>query len=336
MWGLRTAAHSVCAIPASRISGSRAVRCQPDYTTKEMPHGSIQDQHVLADRRDLLEPSPDVRRAINGARERETQERRQCLPWRPSPSTWTWLVMEWSRFARTPECRPLRSRPGRCHQMAMSAAIREAIADATKEGKLRPNAVDSLTGKNSGNNLGEGAPVIHFEQWEKDEVEVRLILKGGGCENKSIQYSLPAELPYLGRADRNIDGVRNASCTQCGRHRVMVAASVQSAWQSAETGRPAITMPKSSSSERSMTSIRFPIWRSWNNTSWTSQHAGNRTMDSGKGNPDRLQDRSISPAPASFFVSVAYDCWAFRRLGVVLDPSTGAIRRWLYKEDTRL
>jgi fumarate hydratase class I len=36
--------------------------------------------------------------------------------------------------------------------------------------------------------------------------------------------------------------------------------------------------------------------------------------------------------PASFFVSVAYDCWAFRRLGLVLDPETGAIRRWLYRD----
>jgi len=36
--------------------------------------------------------------------------------------------------------------------------------------------------------------------------------------------------------------------------------------------------------------------------------------------------------PASFFVSVAYDCWAFRRLGVVLNGATGAIERWLYRD----
>jgi len=50
--------------------------------------------------------------------------------------------------------------------------------------------------------------VIHFEQWERDDIEVRLVLKGGGCENMNAQYSLPAELPHLGRADRTIDGVR--------------------------------------------------------------------------------------------------------------------------------
>ena len=68
--------------------------------------------------------------------------------------------------------------------------------------------MDSITGKNSGNNLGPGTPVIHYEQWEKDEVEVRLILKGGGCENKNIQYSLPATLEHLGKAGRDIEGVR--------------------------------------------------------------------------------------------------------------------------------
>jgi fumarate hydratase, class I len=89
-------------------------------------------------------------------------------------------------------------------QIAVKKAIRNAVAEATKRGKLRPNSVDSLTGKNSGNNLGTETPVIHFEQWEQDEIEVKLILKGGGCENKNIQYSLPAELEHLGRADRNL------------------------------------------------------------------------------------------------------------------------------------
>src|SRR5215831_14669410 len=94
------------------------------------------------------------------------------------------------------------------NQIRIKKAIREAVAEATKRGKLRPNSVDSLTGKNSGNNLGIDTPVIHFEQWEQDEVEVKLMLKGGGCENKNIQYSLPATLDHLGRADRDLEGVR--------------------------------------------------------------------------------------------------------------------------------
>src|SRR6266704_1317552 len=103
-------------------------------------------------------------------------------------------------------------------QIWMRQQIRLAIAEATRRGKLRPNSVDSITGENSGDNLGPGTPIIHFEQWEKDEIEVKLILKGGGCENTNAQYSLPVELPHLGRADRTLDGVR-----QCTLHPVSQA-----------------------------------------------------------------------------------------------------------------
>src|SRR5712671_6141795 len=94
------------------------------------------------------------------------------------------------------------------NQILLKSAIQEAVAEATRRGKLRPNSVDSLTGKNSGNNLGVETPVIHFEQWAEDQIEVKLILKGGGCENKNIQYSLPAELEHMGKAGRNLEGVR--------------------------------------------------------------------------------------------------------------------------------
>src|SRR3974390_3292191 len=94
------------------------------------------------------------------------------------------------------------------NQIRIRKAIVEAVAEATRRGKLRPNSVDSITGKNSGNNLGTETPVIHFEQWEEHEIEVRLVLKGGGCENKNIQYSVPCNLDHLGRADRNLEGVR--------------------------------------------------------------------------------------------------------------------------------
>ena len=94
------------------------------------------------------------------------------------------------------------------NQVEMRKQIRDAVAEATRRGKLRPNSVDSITGENSGTNLGHGTPIIHFDQWERDDIEIKLILKGGGCENMNAQYSVPVELPNLGRADRNLEGVR--------------------------------------------------------------------------------------------------------------------------------
>jgi fumarate hydratase class I len=61
-------------------------------------------------------------------------------------------------------------------------AFEWAVSEATKLQYLRPNAVDSVTGKNSGNNVGVNAPYLHFHQWDKDEVRIRLMLKGGGSE----------------------------------------------------------------------------------------------------------------------------------------------------------
>src|SRR6187551_1716354 len=73
--------------------------------------------------------------------------------------------------------------PIAANQVWMKQHVRLAVAQATKQGYLRPNSVDSITGTNSGDNLGPGTPIVHFEQWERDETEVKLILKGGGCEN---------------------------------------------------------------------------------------------------------------------------------------------------------
>jgi len=84
-------------------------------------------------------------------------------------------------------------------------AIEAAADEATKLQYLRPNAVDPVTNKNTGNNIGKNAPYIHFHQWDKDEVRIRLMLKGGGSENVGIQYKLPdAGL----KAGRDLKGVR--------------------------------------------------------------------------------------------------------------------------------
>jgi fumarate hydratase, class I len=91
--------------------------------------------------------------------------------------------------------------------LELKRQIREAVAEATARSYLRPNSVDSLTGKNPGNNLGDDFPNFHFEEWENDYLKVDLMLKGGGCENVGAQYSLPDT--RLG-ANRDLEGVRRA------------------------------------------------------------------------------------------------------------------------------
>ena len=223
------------------------------------------------------------------------------------------------------------------NQIEVKQAIREAVAEATRRGKLRPNSVDSLTGKNSGDNLGEETPVIHFEQWEEPEIEVKLILKGGGCENKNIQYSLPCELEHLGRADRNLEGVR-----KCVLHAV---------WQAQGQGCAPGAVGVCIGSDRAHGYVlaKNQLFRTLDDVNPVPELAkleaeimqeANRigVGAMGFGGNVSLIGCKIAAAnrlPASFFVSVAYDCWAFRRLGVRLDASSGAITRWLYRDPNR-
>src|SRR5712671_7267685 len=90
-------------------------------------------------------------------------------------------------------------------QLGFQEAAREAVKTATKKGFLRQNSVDSITGKNDGTNLGPGSPTIHFHQHRSPDVSIRLVLKGGGCENVGAQYSLPNETL---KANRDLDGCR--------------------------------------------------------------------------------------------------------------------------------
>src|SRR3954447_12502890 len=223
------------------------------------------------------------------------------------------------------------------NQIEIKRQIKAAVAEATKRGKLRPNSVDSLTGKNSGDNLGEETPVIHFEQWEQDEIEVKLILKGGGCENKNIQYSVPCNLDHLGRADRNLEGVR-----KCILHAV---------WQAQGQGCAPGALGVCIGSDRAhgYELAKRQLLRTLDdvNPDPTLAKLESEIMDEanrlgvgpmGFGGKASLIGCKIAAAnrlPASFFVSVAYDCWAFRRLGVRLDAASGAITEWLYRDPSR-
>jgi fumarate hydratase class I len=224
--------------------------------------------------------------------------------------------------------------PVGANQIWMTHQIREAIAEATRRGKLRPNSVDSITGENSGDNLGPGTPIIHFEQWERDEIEVRLILKGGGCENTNAQYALPVDLDHLGRADRTLDGVRKcilhavwkAQGKGCapGAVGVCVGGDRTSGYLHAKD-QLFRTLDDLNPDPR-LRAIEDAVLDAANQLTVGPMGFGGRTSLIG------CKIGALNRLPASFFVSVAYDCWAFRRLGVILDGRTGAIASWLYRD----
>jgi fumarate hydratase class I len=191
--------------------------------------------------------------------------------------------------------------------------IKVAVADATRKTYLRPNAVDSLSGKNTGTNLGDQYfPTIHFEEAEDDVLTIELILKGGGCENVGAQYSLPDNRL---KAGRDLEGVRRAV--------------LDAAWQAQGEGCSPGFLGVSIGGDRGSSYV-------------ASKEALLHKVDDP--NPDadlsalekRITDEAnqmgIGPMgfggkatvlgtkitstyrlPASFFVTVSYMCWAYRR-----------------------
>lgn len=223
--------------------------------------------------------------------------------------------------------------PVGANQIIMKEAVRQAVAQATRDSILRTNSVDSLTGANSGDNLGPGTPVIHFEQWEKEEIDVRLILKGGGCENKNIQYSLPCEVEGLGKAGRDLDGIR-----KCILHAVY-----QAQGQGCSAGFIGVGIGGDRTTGYELAKHQLfrpvddvnPVEDLARLEDYIMEHAntlGIGTMGFG-GNVTLLGCKVgvMNRLPASFYVSVAYNCWAYRRQGAVLDAETGAFKQWVYE-----
>ena len=213
-------------------------------------------------------------------------------------------------------------------QVAFADTAREAVTTATKKGYLRQNSVDSLTGKNDGTNVGPGAPTFHFHQCTEDTVQVRLVLKGGGCENVGAQYSLPNTKL---KADRDIDGCR----------KVILDAVQQAQGRGCGPGILGVCIggDRATGYELSKTQFLRDLDDCNNNPDLadleqdiltTANKLGIGPM--GFGGKTTLLGVKVTAAnrlPASFFVSVSYMCWAFRRHGATLG-SDGAIKEWLY------
>lgn len=213
-------------------------------------------------------------------------------------------------------------------QLAFEKAAREAVAEATAKGYLRQNSVDSLTGKNTGNNLGPGSPAIHFHQHRGTRVDVRLILKGGGCENVGAQHSLP---DVRLNANRDLDGVRKAILDAviqaqgkgCGPGILGVCIGGDRVTGYVHSKEQLLRKMDDVNPEPALAALERDIVVSANKLGIGPMGFGGATTLLG------CKIGALNRLPASYFVSISYMCWAYRRQGFILNDS-GKIVEWLY------
>jgi len=213
-------------------------------------------------------------------------------------------------------------------QITFAETAREAVTLATKKGFLRQNSVNSLTGKNDGTNVGPGAPSFHFHQHRSPEVAVRVALKGGGCENVGAQYSLPDDGL---QANRDLDGCRKsildavlqAQGKGCGPGvlGVCIGGDRASGYELSKT--QFLRKLDDRNADPKLDELEQDILKTANELGIGPMGFGGKTTLLG------VKICAANRVPASYFVSVSYMCWAFRRQGVTLDAQSN-IEKWLY------
>lgn len=196
--------------------------------------------------------------------------------------------------------------------------IRDAVAQATEKAYLRPNAVDSLTGKNTGDNLGdEHYPTIHFEEIEGDALEVDLMLKGGGCENVGAQYKLPDNKLGAGRDMEGVrkvalDAVNQAQGKGCAPGILGIAIGGDRGSSYLASKEALLRQMDDENSDPVLAEFEDTVKDQANSLGIGPMGFGGETTILG------VKAKATHRLPASFFVSVSYMCWAYRRRKMVV------------------
>ena len=194
--------------------------------------------------------------------------------------------------------------------------IREQVLSAlrigTEKAYLRPNAMEALSGKNSGNNTGVDFPTIHFEEWEHDYLKIGLMLKGGGCENCGRQYMIPSpEFP----ASRDLTGVRKAVLdAACKAQGLGCAPGILGVGIGGDRGTSMIKAKEQllrplddTNPNPELDALEKQLHREINELNIGPMGFGGLTTALG------VKMAELHRLPASFFVSISYMCWADRR-----------------------
>lgn len=201
--------------------------------------------------------------------------------------------------------------------------IGKAVAEATRRGYLRQNTILPVDGSSVPDNVADGAPSIHFEESEEVEfVRISLLLKGGGCENMSTQYSLPDATIGAGR---DLQGVRTcvlhavwrAQGMGCAPGILGVCIGGDRAEGYARAKKQLMRPLGDSSPDGVLAQLEKRLLEEANTLEIGPMGLGGKTTLLG------VKMCGASRLPASFFVTIAYSCWACRRSTMVIDVDSG-------------
>jgi fumarate hydratase class I len=196
--------------------------------------------------------------------------------------------------------------------------IEAAVAEATRRAYLRPNSVDSLSGRNTGNNLGgDYFPSIHFEEVEGDTLTVELMLKGGGCENVGAQYSLPDSALGAGRDLAGVrkavlDAVHKAQGQGCAPGILGVAIGGDRGSSFIASKEVLLRKMDEKNADPQLAELETRLTDEANQLGIGPMGFGGQTTVLG------VKMTGMHRLPASFFVSVSYMCWAHRRRRMIV------------------
>jgi fumarate hydratase class I len=264
-------------------------------------------------RRTSSDLSADVENALAGAGKREE-------PGSPAASALNSILenIQLARKQSTPICQDTGTNifhvnhPGSVSPLEMETEIKNAVAEATARNFLRPNSVDSLTGENTGNGLGKGLPSIHFHQWGQDEIQIKLMLKGGGSENVGAQYALPNTALGAGRDLKGVeivvlDAINKAQGKGCAPGIVGVCFGGDRGSSFAESKLQLFRKLDDQNPVPELRELEERLYRKSNMLGIGPMGFGGKTTTLG------VKVSTLHRVPASFFVSVSYMCWACRR-----------------------
>ncbi len=260
----------------------------------------------------------DVERAVKAARRREERG--------TSADVVLGTILDNVRLARqkgTPLCQDTGTLTffvdERLRRCVTPDLLKRAVARATQAGYLRKNTIDSLTGKSYDDNCADGAPVVHYTEKRGARPSVTLLMKGGGSENMSRQYSLPDSA--LG-AGRDLAGVRAClldavvktqgyGCAP-GILGVCIGGDRATGFETAKEQVLRALDKSGESDDPTLRKLERQILREANSLGIGPMGLGGKATLLG------VRIASRPRVPASFFVTVAYLCWAARRRTISL------------------